>query len=33
MGFIDAGELERLAGSITNSEYSDYLRRLVTSNV
>ena len=30
MGFIDAGELERLAGSITNSEYSDYLRRLVT---
>jgi len=33
MGFIDAGELERLADSITNSEYSDYLRRLVTSNV
>lgn len=33
MGFVDAGELERLAGSITNREYSDYLRRLVTSNV
>jgi glucose-1-phosphate thymidylyltransferase len=33
MGFIDAGELERLADSINNSEYSDYLRRLVTSNV
>jgi glucose-1-phosphate thymidylyltransferase len=33
MGFVDAGELERLAGSITNSEYRDYLRRLVTSNV
>jgi len=33
MGFVGAGELERLAGSISNEEYSGYLRRLLTSNV
>jgi glucose-1-phosphate thymidylyltransferase len=32
MGFIKADELERLAGSIANAEYSGYLRRLLTSN-
>jgi len=32
MGCIDDADLERLAGAITNSEYSGYLRRLPTSN-
>jgi glucose-1-phosphate thymidylyltransferase len=32
MGYIDAGELERLAAAIVNKEYSGYLRRLPTSN-
>jgi glucose-1-phosphate thymidylyltransferase len=31
MGYIDDRGLERLAAAITNSEYSDYLRRLPTS--
>jgi hypothetical protein len=33
MGFIDAAKLERLAASITNNEYSSYLRRLLVSNL
>ncbi len=33
MGFIDAASLERLAGSIANSDYSGYLRRLLTTNL
>jgi glucose-1-phosphate thymidylyltransferase len=33
MGFVQADELERLAGSIVNTEYSGYLRRLLTSKV
>jgi len=32
MGYIDDTDLERLAAAITNSEYSDYLRRLPTSS-
>jgi len=32
MGYIDDAGLERLAAAITNSEYSDYLRRLPTTN-
>jgi glucose-1-phosphate thymidylyltransferase len=31
MGYIDDHGLERLAAAITNSEYSDYLRRLSTN--
>jgi glucose-1-phosphate thymidylyltransferase len=31
MGYIDEHGLERLAAAITNSEYSDYLRRLSTN--
>ncbi len=30
MGYIDAAGLEHLAASIANSEYSGYLRRLLT---
>jgi glucose-1-phosphate thymidylyltransferase len=33
MEFIDAAKLERLAASITNNEYSSYLRRLLVSNL
>jgi glucose-1-phosphate thymidylyltransferase len=33
MGYIDAADLDRLAGAIRNAEYSGYLRRLATSNV
>lgn len=33
MGFIDSADLERLAASIANSDYSDYLRRLLESNL
>jgi glucose-1-phosphate thymidylyltransferase len=32
MGYVDATGLERLAAAITNSEYSQYLRRLPTTN-
>jgi hypothetical protein len=31
MAYIDDRGLERLAAAITNSEYSDYLRRLPTN--
>jgi glucose-1-phosphate thymidylyltransferase len=33
MDFIDAAGLERLAGSITNNDYSSYLRRLLATNL
>jgi glucose-1-phosphate thymidylyltransferase len=33
MGYIDAAGLERLAGTIANSEYSAYLRRLLSSDL
>jgi len=32
MGYIDDARLERLSAAITNTEYSDYLRRLATTN-
>lgn len=32
MGYIDDADLERLAATITNREYSGYLRRLPTTN-
>jgi glucose-1-phosphate thymidylyltransferase len=32
MGYVDDDGLERLAAAITNSEYSQYLRRLPTTN-